>query len=63
MVHTTNGSGAPAWVSTVPTANLPVASSSALGLAQAGTGLSVAGGVFSVNTSVLTLDEGTYTGV
>jgi hypothetical protein len=63
LVLTTNSSGIPTWVSTVPTANLPVATAAALGVAQAGTGLSVASGVFSVNTSVLTMDEGTYTGV
>lgn len=62
LVLTTGGAGVPTWVSVVPTANLPVASASVLGLAEAGTGLSVAGGVFSVNTSVLTMDEGTYTG-
>ncbi|QBX06686.1 tail protein [Burkholderia phage BcepSaruman] len=61
-VLTTNASNVPTWVTTVPTANLPVGSAAALGLAQAGSGLSVAGGVFSVNTSVLTLDEGTYSG-
>lgn len=63
LVLTTNSSGIPTWVSTIPTANLPTATAAALGVAQAGTGLSVSAGVFSVNTSVLTLDEGTYTGV
>lgn len=63
LVHTTNASGVPTWVATVPTANLPVATTSALGIAQAGTGLNAASGVLSVNTSVLTMDEGTYTGV
>jgi hypothetical protein len=62
LVLTTNASGVPTWVSTIAAANLPVATTTALGLAQAGTGLSVASGVMSVNTSVLTLDEGTYTG-
>jgi hypothetical protein len=62
LVLTTNASGVPTWVSTVPTANLPTATASALGVAQAGSGLSVASGVFSVNTSALTLDEGQYTG-
>ncbi len=62
LVLTTNSSGVPTWVATVPTANLPVATAAALGLAEAGFGLSVAAGVFSVNTAVLTLDEGTYTG-
>lgn len=61
-VLTTNGSSVPTWATTVPTSNLPVATAAALGLAEAGTGLSVAAGVFSVNTSVLTMDEGTYTG-
>lgn len=63
LVLTTNSSGIPTWVSTIPTGNLPVATTSSLGVSQAGTGLSVAAGVLSVNTSVLTLDEGTYTGV
>jgi hypothetical protein len=62
LVLTTNSSGVPTWASIVPTANLPVATTSALGLAQAGSGLNVASGVFSVNTSALTLDEGTYSG-
>lgn len=62
LILSTNGSGASTWVSTVPYANLPVATASALGLAEAGSGLSVTAGVFSVNTSALTLDEGTYTG-
>jgi hypothetical protein len=62
LVLTTNASGVPTWVSTIPTANLPVATTTALGLAQAGTGLSAASGVLSVNTSVLTMDEGTYSG-
>jgi hypothetical protein len=62
LVLTTNASGVPTWVSTVPTANLPVATTTALGLAQAGTGLNAASGVLSVNTSALTLDEGTYSG-
>lgn len=63
LVLTTSATGVPTWVSTLSAANLPVATTSALGVAQAGTGLSVAGGVFSVNTSVLTMDEGQYTGV
>jgi len=62
LILSTNGSGVSTWVATVPTANLPVATASALGLAEAGSGLSVSAGVFSVNTSALTLDEGTYTG-
>lgn len=63
LVLTTNSSGIPTWVSTVPVANLPLATAVTPGIAQAGAGLSVSTGVFSVNTSVLTLDEGTYTGV
>jgi hypothetical protein len=62
LVLTTNSSGVPTWVSVIAATNLPVATTTALGVAQAGTGLSVASGVLSVNTSVLTLDEGTYTG-
>jgi hypothetical protein len=62
LVLTTSSTGTPSWVSTVPYANLPVASAAALGLAQAGTGLLVSGGIFSVNTAVLTMDEGSYTG-
>lgn len=62
LILTTSSSGIPTWVSTVPTANLPVATAVAPGIAQAGAGLSVSAGVFSVNTSALTLDEGTYTG-
>jgi hypothetical protein len=62
LVLTTSAAGVPTWVATVPTANLPVATTAALGVAQAGSGLNVAAGVFSVNTSALTLDEGTYTG-
>jgi hypothetical protein len=62
LILTTNASGVPTWVSTVPTSNLPVATTAALGLAQAGSGLNVASGVFSVNTAALTLDEGTYSG-
>lgn len=61
-VLVTNGSGVPTWIATVPTGNLPVATAAALGVAQAGSGLAVSAGVFSVNTSVLTMDEGTYSG-
>jgi hypothetical protein len=62
LILSTNASGVPTWVSTVPTANLPVATTTALGLARAGTGLSAASGVLSVDTTVLTMDEGSYTG-
>jgi hypothetical protein len=62
-VLTTNASTVPAWVTTVPIANLPVGTAASLGIVQAGTGLSVSAGNLSVNTTVLTLDEGTYTGV
>ena len=60
-VLTTDGSGNPAFVDTVPTLNLPTATTSALGLAQAGTGLTATAGVFAVDTTVLTMDEGSYT--
>jgi hypothetical protein len=62
LVLATNSSGVPTWVTTIAVANLPVATASTLGIAEAGSGLSVAAGVFSVNTSALTLDEGNYTG-
>jgi hypothetical protein len=61
-VLTTNGSGVPTWVATLTASQLPTATAAALGVASAGTGLSVTSGAFSVNTSVLTMDEGTYTG-
>ncbi len=62
LVLTTGSTGLPTWLATVPAANLPVASTTQLGLAEAGTGLLSAGGVFSVDTTVLTVDEGSYTG-
>lgn len=61
-VLVTDTSGNPTWVTAIPYANLPVATASSLGLAQAGSGLSVVSGILSVNTSALTLDEGTYVG-
>lgn len=62
LMLSTNGSGAPSWVTTVPYVNLPVATAAVLGVAEAGFGLSVAAGIFSVNTTVLQMDEGSYTG-
>ncbi len=61
-ILSTNSSSVPTWLTTVPVANLPVATAAALGVAEAGTGLSVSAGVFSVNTTVLTMDEGAYSG-
>jgi hypothetical protein len=61
-VLTTNASSIPTWVAQVPASNLPVGSATQPGIAQAGTGLSSASGVYSVNTSVLTMDEGNYSG-
>ncbi len=61
-VLTTDSSNIGTWVATVPTANLPVATAAALGVSSAGTGIVATAGVFSVNTTVLTMDEGTYSG-
>lgn len=60
LVLTTSAGGAPTWASTVPAANLPVATTSARGIMQVGTGLAVTSGTVSVDTSALLIDEGTF---
>lgn len=60
LVLTTNSSGVPTWAATVPAANLPVATTSAQGIVQVGSGLTVTAGTIAVDTTNLTLDEGTF---
>lgn len=60
LVLTTNGSGASTWVSTVPSANLPLATTSVAGAMIVGAGLAVTAGTVSVDTASLTLNEGTF---
>jgi hypothetical protein len=60
LVLTTNSSGTPTWVSALPAANLPVATTSAQGIVQIGSGLTVTSGTIAVDVNNLTLNEGTF---
>jgi len=51
-VYTTNSSGLPSWATTIPVANLPLATGSTAGVAIVGSNISVASGTISIPQSV-----------